>query len=223
MASANTGPAGLAGALAPSPGQVALRWLSQGGWAFRSPAGVVWCVDPYLSNYGPPGAGGAAGPAAGTRRAGAGPCRALPHNHSDHVDPLTLPEIAQASPGTRFYAPGGRPGDGWDGHRPRAHPDGWGGRPRRSGARATAAESDVTADVVYASHSGDAVGYVFRVGAVGGKAETGHRALRVYVTGDTLYDAQLVSDVTRRGRARVCINGRLGNMRLMRPLDWQAN
>ena len=74
---------------------------------------------------------------------------------------------------------------------------------------ATAAESDVTADVVYASHSGDAVGYVFRVGGRGKGENAGHRPLRVYVTGDTLYDAQLVSDVTR---VCVCINGRLGNM-----------
>ena len=63
--------------------------------------------------------------------------------------------------------------------------------------RPTAAESDVTADVVYASHSGDAVGYVFRVGGGRGKGVERTPSRRVYVTGDTLYDAQLVSDVTR--------------------------
>ena len=35
----------------PQPGQVALRWLGQGGWAMRSPGGTVWCVDPYLSSF----------------------------------------------------------------------------------------------------------------------------------------------------------------------------
>ena len=39
--------------LPPRPGQVAVRWLGQGGFAFRNPEGGVWCVDPYLSNYGP--------------------------------------------------------------------------------------------------------------------------------------------------------------------------
>ena len=90
------------------------------------------------------------------------------HNHTDHVDPITLPEIAQASPAARFYADGEgaqkmrvlgiadarihtvRVGD-------RGVPVSGAGEPG----------TDVTADVVFASHSGDAVGYVFSVGAPG--------------------------------------------------------
>jgi L-ascorbate metabolism protein UlaG (beta-lactamase superfamily) len=66
--------------------------------------------------------------------------------------------------------------------------------------------SDVTADVVFAEHGGDAVGYVFGVGSAG-------RPLRVYLTGDTLYDPRLVSETTRGADVLcVCINGRMGNM-----------
>jgi L-ascorbate metabolism protein UlaG (beta-lactamase superfamily) len=67
-------------------------------------------------------------------------------------------------------------------------------------------DTDVHADVVYASHSGDAVGFVFAVGQPPG-------ALRVYVTGDSLYEPALVSPATRGVDVLcVCINGRLGNM-----------
>jgi L-ascorbate 6-phosphate lactonase len=191
----------------PQPGQVALRWLGQGGWALRSPGGAVWCVDPYLSNYGSRGPVDRLTPA---------PVRGVDvqtdavlctHTHSDHVDPVTLPEIAQAAPAARFYAAaegaqkmrdlGIAPG--------RIQTVKWGDRGvpvRSTGAHTT----DVTADVVFASHSGDAVGYVFNVG-------DGARPLRVYVTGDTLYDAQLVSEATHGVDVLcVCINGRLGNM-----------
>src|SRR5205823_5094479 len=70
-------------------------------------------------------------------------------------------------------------------------------------------DSDVTADVVFASHGGDAVGYVFHVGGAHGT----QRPLRVYVTGDSLYDSELISDTTRGVDVLcVCINGRMGNM-----------
>ena len=60
----------------------------------------------------------------------------------------------------------------------------------------------VTADIVFASHSGDAVGFVFHTAG-----------LRLYVTGDTLYDPQLIADATRGvDLLCVCINGRMGNM-----------
>jgi L-ascorbate 6-phosphate lactonase len=211
----------------PQPGQVALRWLGQGGWAFRSPGGVVWCVDPYLSSY---------GRRAPVQRLAPPPVRGADvladavlctHNHSDHVDPLTLPEIARASPAARFYAAA----EGAQAMRE------MGIVPERIqtvrvGDRALPVRStanpagDVTVDVVYASHSGDAVGYVFAVGGEAGAgvgagvraagaraAGAGARPLRVYVTGDTLFDAQLVSDATREVDVLcVCINGRLGNM-----------
>jgi L-ascorbate metabolism protein UlaG (beta-lactamase superfamily) len=192
----------------PQPGQVAMRWLGQGGWAFRSPDGVVWLVDPYLSSY---------SSRAGFQRLAPAPVRGVDvqadavlctHNHSDHVDPITLPEIAQAAPSARFYAAA----EGAQKLRDLGIPSRriqtvqWHARGvpvQAIGATST----DVTADVVFASHSGDAVGYVLNVGAEGA------RPLRVYVTGDTLYDAQLISDATRQVDVLcVCINGRGGNM-----------
>ncbi|HEX2323958.1 MAG TPA: MBL fold metallo-hydrolase, partial [Chloroflexota bacterium] len=88
----------------PQPGQVALRWLGQGGFALRSPDGAVWCVDPYLSSY---------SSRPDFRRLAPAPVEAgqvvtdavlITHAHSDHLDPVTLPQIARAAPGARFYA-----------------------------------------------------------------------------------------------------------------------
>ena len=70
----------------------------------RSPGGTVWCVDPYLSSYSSRPDFKRLTPTpveAQDVRADAVLCT---HNHTDHVDPITLPLIAQADPGARFYA-----------------------------------------------------------------------------------------------------------------------
>jgi len=135
------------------------------------------------------------------------------HAHSDHVDPITLPEIAQAAPDCRFYAAaegiGKMTAMG-------IAPDSL--QTIKVGDRGLRIGSDVTADVVYASHSGDAVGFVFTVGSTteptaSPSASDGARAVRLYITGDSLYEPQLVSDLTRNVDVLcVCINGRMGNM-----------
>ena len=184
--------------LHPAPGQVALRWLGQGGFALRSPAGAVWCVDPYLSDHRgrAPVDRLAPAPVTGSDvRAAAVLCT---HAHGDHTDPVTLPQIAAANPDCRFYAAA-------EGAAKLAT---FGIPPARIhtvkvGDRDVPFGPDVTADVVYASHSGDAVGYVFRLA----------NGPTVYITGDTLYEPALISDATRDPDVLcVCINGRMGNM-----------
>ena len=197
--------------LEPQPGQVALRWLGQGGWAMRSPDGVVWCVDPYLSSYSSRPDFQRLAPAPVEAAAVQADAVLCTHNHSDHVDPISLPQIAQASPAVRFYVAA-------EGAQKLRDLGIMAGRIQtvRAGdrgvpVRATNAYSgDVTVDIVFAEHGGDAVGYVFNVGV----SEHGHaRPLRVYVTGDSLYGPQLVSDATRGVDVLcVCINGRMGNM-----------
>ncbi len=193
--------------LEPQPGQVAVRWLGQGGFAFRSPNGTTWVVDPYLSDF------GRNGPA---RRLVAPPvdpstvfCDAVlcTHAHSDHADPVSLSAIMKASPGARLFGraasiavavEAGIPD-------PRLQHISVGDRsiPVR-GLRQPS--TDVAVDVVFADHSGDACGFVFSVG-------DGPRPFRLYVTGDTLHHPDLVSDATTGvDLLCVCINGRWGNM-----------
>lgn len=200
--------------LAPHDGQVAVRWLGQGGFALRSPAGVVWLVDPYLSCYGrrAPVERLAPAPVRGKDvRADAVFCT---HAHGDHTDPVTLPEIALASPSCRFYAAA----EGATTMRELGIAD---NRIRTvtTGERGIEVGPDVTVDVVYASHSGDAVGYVFSVGLPASSTDTAAKTgsdtgpVRVYITGDSLYEPQLISEMTRAvDLLCVCINGRMGNM-----------
>ena len=199
--------------LEPPAGQVAIRWLGQGGFAFRSHGGTVWCVDPYLSNFGGRGPVERLAPAPVLGQELEADAVLCTHAHGDHTDPITLPEIAEAAPRARFYAAaeGAEKMRGFGIASERIRTVRTGDRKVPVGSL-DAMETDVSADVVFASHSGDAVGYVFSIGA----PATGHYAaqpLRVYVTGDTLYDAQLISDMTRDVDVLcVCINGRMGNM-----------
>ncbi len=194
--------------LEPQPGQVAVRGLGQGGFAFRSPNGVIWLVDPYLSDFGRQGPAVRLGPPPvdpGTVMCDAVLCT---HSHSDHTDPVSLQAIAGASPEARFY--------GCD-EAVKIIRDDASVASRRVqtvvvGDRNVSVRgmrqpmSDVHADIVFADHSGDPCGFVFHVG-------DGTRPFRAYVTGDTLYHSNLASEVTRDvDLLCVCINGRMGNM-----------
>lgn len=79
---------------------VALWWLGQASFALKG-AGVVVYTDPYLREsdrrLSPP----PFPPSAVTNA----DLVLLTHDHGDHIDPSTLPDLAAASPNARFVAP----------------------------------------------------------------------------------------------------------------------
>ena len=188
----------------PPDGAVTMRWLGQGGFLFRSPGDVTWAVDPYLTDYS----------ARGSRIERLNPPPVSPselrvdavlssHNHSDHLDPETLTAVA-AHTSAEFYAAaeGARKLGELGVDAPRVHAVAVGDELTLGDA----ARSDVRTTFVFAEHTGDPVGFVFTVGR-------GGRTVRIYVTGDTLFNERLFSPTTRDIDVLcVCINGRGGNM-----------
>jgi L-ascorbate 6-phosphate lactonase len=89
-------------------GSLALWWLGQAGFAFKTNAGNVVYVDPYLTDC--------VERLHGFKRLSPTPITAeevrtdwivLTHEHNDHLDPDALPIIAQNNPACRFAAPSG--------------------------------------------------------------------------------------------------------------------
>jgi L-ascorbate 6-phosphate lactonase len=90
------------------PGGVRLYWLGQAGFAFRTAAGRRVFLDPYLSD--------ACERLHGFRRLSLPALTAteveadwlvLTHEHTDHLDPDAIPDIARRNPACRFAAPSG--------------------------------------------------------------------------------------------------------------------
>ena len=89
-------------------GAVRLWWLGQAGFAFKTHAGRIVYVDPYLSD--------AVERLHGFKRLSLAPIAAgevkadlvvLSHEHTDHLDPDALPVIARNNPACRFAGPSG--------------------------------------------------------------------------------------------------------------------
>ena len=87
---------------------VRLWWLGQAGFAFKTHAGQVVFLDPYLSD--------AVERLHGFKRLSLAPiapeeARAdlvvISHEHTDHLDPDTLPHLRRNNPACRFAAPAG--------------------------------------------------------------------------------------------------------------------
>lgn len=82
------------------PGAVALWWLGQASFVLKGD-GIIIYIDPYLQvsdrRLSPP----PFPPSAVTNA----DLVLLTHDHLDHVDPETLPDLAAASPTARFVAP----------------------------------------------------------------------------------------------------------------------
>ena len=84
---------------------VGMWWLGQAGFVFKTPAGKVIYLDPYLSD--------AAERLFGFKRLSLPPITAeevradllvITHEHADHMDPDAIPIIAKGNPGCRFAA-----------------------------------------------------------------------------------------------------------------------
>lgn len=100
-------PAEISRAKVPAEG-VILWWLGQAGFAFKTASGKVVYLDPYLSD--------AVERLHGFKRLSLAPidpeeaCADLvviSHEHTDHLDPDTLPHIRRNNPRCRFAAPAG--------------------------------------------------------------------------------------------------------------------
>ena len=91
-----------------SSGSLGLWWLGQAGFVFKTPAGKILYLDPYLSD--------AVERLHNFKRLSLAPITAdevradlivLTHEHADHLDPDALPIIARDNPACRFAAPSG--------------------------------------------------------------------------------------------------------------------
>ncbi len=181
-------------------GTVVLWWLYQSGVACKTPGGTVVLVDPYLSesvtrSYGLP----RGVPAPLDAPQAQADALLATHSHEDHLDPDSIGPFL-SHPGMRFIGP------------PMAVD-----KVVASGVdavRTTAvARGDVTTigdlsvRAVHARHlfglepTPDAVGYVLECGEV-----------RIYHSGDTEYDSEIINDTRGVSASLISINGTTGNM-----------
>ena len=185
-------------------GRVAIQWLGQGGFAFKSHGGDVLAVDPYLSD--------SANSDGNAARLVDIPVRPkdvrldylfLTHDHIDHLDPQTAPTIAQMNPDAPVICPPSACR-----HLTKL------GVPASQITTAMPGQSlefpNFAVHVVSAQHTDDSVGFVFEFQNDGSSADT----VSVYITGDTEYNDGLAAAVEEYGPEvlLVPINGRWGNM-----------
>jgi len=193
------------------PGTVALWWLYQGGVALKTPGGTVVLVDPYLSDsvtrsYGLP----RAVPAPLDPAEANADALLATHSHEDHLDPDSIGPFL-GHPQMRFVGPPMAAekviAAGVDVSRTTA-----------VGRGDVIGVGDLSVRAVHARHmfglepTPDAVGYVLESDGV-----------RVYISGDTEYDSEIIADTRGVSAALICINGTTGNMNAHEAamLAWQ--
>jgi len=192
------------GEAAVKPGSITAWWLGGSGFVFKAPEGTTLFVDPYLSNcckemfdlgraFPPP--------------IDAADVRAdaviSTHWHEDHLDPVSIPVIAKSDPKTVFIMP--------------------------PSAVAHALHIGVPISRISALEPGQQIKVgEFNVVHVPARHEAGvagreapdamgvileAQKLRIYITGDTEYDARLRNYKKQKLDAGIfCINGTPGNM-----------
>ena len=193
-----------------APGTVACVWLGQAAYLFKSPAGAIVILDPYLSDY---------------AESQWNMPRAIPpaidmtairpdlllssHWHEDHLDQPVIRYWARHNPGT-FVGPG----DSYF----RAVAWGW---PKERAVRLDRGQSftfkDIEITATFARHEAlapDAVGFLMNFSG-----------LKIWDVADTEYDARLrpMRDV-RLDVAMIPINGVGGNLNVYEAalLMWQV-
>lgn len=185
-------------------GHVACWWLGGSGFIFKTAAGTVLYVDPYLSD---------------SVKGIFGVDRAFPppvspdavrtdavistHWHEDHLDPGTIPAVARENPAAKFIMPPSAT----------SHALSWGLRRSQVVGLSygqTTQVNEVTVEATPARHEAgipgwevpDAMGVLLRVGE-----------FTIYHCGDTEYDVRLRRLKSRKPDvALLCINGISGNM-----------
>jgi L-ascorbate 6-phosphate lactonase len=179
---------------------LAVWWLGQAGFAFKTSTGRIVYLDPYLSD--------AAERLHGFKRLSLPPLTAeevradlvvLTHEHTDHLDPDALPIIVRNNPSCRFAAPAGcEPGLTEAGVAPAA-------RLILEAHRQYDAEGVLihTAPADHGDLSATALSLVLDF-----------RGIRVLCTGDTAFRPQGIKPLSdlRPDVILPCINGVFGNM-----------
>ncbi|HVF11430.1 MAG TPA: MBL fold metallo-hydrolase [Abditibacteriaceae bacterium] len=185
-------------------GHISAWWLGGSGFVFKTPGGLQVFIDPYLSDV--------VNAIWGLERALPAPIRAgdarpdvciSTHWHEDHLDPGTIPVIAQNSPATRFVMPPSA----------MSRAAGW-GVPRDRIAVLSNDQSleigDIKITATPARHDAGLTGWE-APDAMGVILEA--TGLKIYHSGDTEYDNRLRMMWRERfDVATVPINGVTGNM-----------
>lgn len=192
------------------PGTVACVWLGQAGFLFKSPAGVIVILDPYLSDYAEQqwNMPRIIPPAIDIEKIT--PDLLLSsHWHEDHLDQPVIRHWSKQEPGI-FVGPGDSVA--------RAVAWGW---PKERAVRLDRGETftfkDVTIKATFARHEAlapDAVGFLLNIGGV-----------KVWDVADTEYDARLRPMREERiDVAMIPINGVGGNLNVYEAalLLWQV-
>ncbi|MEO6436104.1 MAG: MBL fold metallo-hydrolase [Tepidisphaeraceae bacterium] len=198
-----------------SPGTLACWWLGGSGFVFKSTAGTTLFLDPYLSDsvngiFGV----GRAFPAPLAPEDVRADAVISTHWHEDHLDPGTIPVIANVSAVTKFIMPPSAMSRalGWGVNRDRVHP-------LSHGQSVTV--KDLTVTALPARHDAGVPGWEVP-DAMGVLIEG--EGIKIYNSGDTEYDTRLrLLKSHKPDVAMICINGAGGNMNAHEAalLAWQ--
>ncbi len=185
--------------------RLACWWLGGSGFVFKSAAGTVLYIDPYLSDSVKSifGVGRAFPPPIAPQDVRADAVISS-HWHEDHLDPGTIPDVARYNPSARFFMPPSAMSRalGWGVSRDRI-------TPLVVGESVLIGE-DITVTAVPARHEAGVPGWEVP-DAIGVILEC--CGLKIYHCGDTEYDIRLrLLKSQRIDVAILCINGVSGNM-----------